>query len=436
MSDLFSHAAKERDLPLAAELRPRTINDIIGQRHLLAPGRLLRILVDSGRLGTVILYGPPGIGKTSIARAIGAHMGKEFRELHPSEDKVAQFKAVADEARFRPILLFVDEIHRYSTSQQDHLLRMTEEGLVDFIGATTENPMFSVNKAILSRGSVFELKPLTVEEVEAVLMRALERLSAKGYRIGFDDVVLRRLAERSSGDARRAVNLIEAISKATKPGVDFVVDEQLIDDMLASTVIPYDKTGDAHYDITSAFVKSMRGSDPDATLYWLARLIEAGERPEFIARRIVIQASEDVGLADNTALQTANAAFDAVERIGYPEAAIILAHAALHVATAPKSNSACRGIKQALDYVRSKAPIPVPPHLQDTHYAGAEALGRTGYRFPHADPKGWIEQAYAPGIRRGQFYQSDARDAPTYEKRAGEYWARVTGHPPVMTFRD
>jgi len=270
--------------------------------------------------------------------------------------------------------------------------------------------------------------------MEEVVLRAVRHLSAKGYRIGFDDVVLRRIAEKSGGDARSAVNMVELISKATKPGEDFVIEDDLLEELLGTAVIPYDKDGDSHYDYISAYVKSMRGSDPDAALLWLAHLIHAGEDPRFIARRLMIHAAEDVGLADNSALQTAVAALSAVENIGYPESAIILAQATLHIATAPKSNSACRGIMLALEHVKERGAVPVPMHLKDTHYSGAEQLGRKGYLFPHDDPSGWVDQDYAPGVQRGQFYQSDARDNPTYEKRAGEYWKSVTGLPPVRRF--
>lgn len=432
MSDLFS-AAADKERPLAAALRPETIDDVIGQRHLLGKGKPLRAMIDGGRISSVILFGPPGIGKTSIARAIGKSLKKEFRPLHPAHDKVKEIQAVADEARMKDIIVFVDEVHRYSATQQDYLLSLTEDGVFDFLAATTSNPFHALTPALVSRSAVFRLEPLSVEETSEVILRAIGHLATRGVRIGIDDVGVRMIAGRSSGDARRAINVIDVISKCAING-EIVVDEAMIDDIYQSSPIPYDRAGDAHYDVISAFVKSMRGSDPDATLYWLARLIHSGEDPRYIARRIMVHASEDIGLADNTALQTAVAAAAAVEQIGYPEARIILAHAALHVARAPKSNSAYRGIYAALDYVAKNPVIPVPLHLRDTHYEGAAALGHTGYRSPHGDPIGWAEQSYAPGISRGSLYQSDARSKATFEGRADEFWSAVTGMESVKRF--
>jgi putative ATPase len=246
---------------------------------------------------------------------------------------------------------------------------------------------------------------------------------------------LRRIAGRSGGDARRALTVLESLAVGHAPGEPVVVTEAMVEEAYAAAPVNHDRTGDAHYDVVSAFVKSMRGSDPDATLYWLARLVHGGEDPRYIARRIMIHASEDVGLADNTALQTAVAALHAVEKIGYPEAQIVLAHAALHVARAPKSNSACRGISLALAHVAAEPPSAVPMHLRDAHYKGAAALGHVGYAFPHDDTRGWSEQAYAPDVPRGAFYQSDARDAATFERRADEHWDEVTGRSTPRRFR-
>ncbi|MEI4488043.1 replication-associated recombination protein A [Frigidibacter sp. MR17.14] len=428
MSDLFDSAPRQGKAPLAAALRPRTLDDVFGQEGILKPGSVLRRRIAAGRLGSVILYGPPGVGKTSIARAVGAMMGKEFRPLHATRAGVKDLRELADEARIRPLLIFVDEVHRFSATQADDLLSICEEGTADFMGATTGNPYHALPPALVSRSTILKLEPLSLDEMEGVLARGLAHLRDEGAAATLTPAQMRVIAGRSGGDARRALTTLESLVVGHDGPV--AITDAMIDEAYAAAPVNHDRAGDAHYDSISALIKSMRGSDPDATLYWLAHLVHAGEDPRFIARRIMIHASEDVGLADNTALQTAVAALHAVEKIGYPEAQIVLAHAALHIALAPKSNSACRGIGLAMQMVTSEAPKPVPLHLRDTHYAGAAKLGHQGYRFPHDDPRGWVEQDYAPALRRGALYQSDGRGM-TFEARAAEHWERVTGRPPV-----
>ncbi|NHN85439.1 AAA family ATPase [Acetobacter musti] len=425
MSDLFDSGTPAGRAPLAAQLRPATLDDVIGQSAVVASGSVLRRRIAGGALGSVILYGPPGVGKTSIARAVGNMLGKSFRPLHATRSGVSDIRRLADEARMTPLLIFVDEVQRFSSTQTDDLLAICEEGTADFIGATTGNPYHVLTPALVSRSTILKLEPLTLEEMEQVVRRGIGHLRDEGVDAVLTDGQVRVIAGRSGGDARRALTALESLTVGHGTG-RVVVTDAMLDEVYAAAPVNHDRSGDAHYDVVSAFLKSMRGSDPDATLYWLARLIHGGEDPRFIARRIMIHASEDVGLADNTALQTAVAALHAVEKIGYPEAQIVLAHAALHVARAPKSNSACRGISAAMQYVKSRPPAPVPLYLRDAHYKGAEALGHVGYRFPHGDPRGWVEQEYAP-VPKGTLYQSDARDAATFEKRADEYWQRVTG---------
>lgn len=433
MSDLFDAAAPTGPLPLAAELRPTSLDEVIGQSAIVAPNAILRRRIAANRLGSVILYGPPGVGKTSIARAIGAMLGKTFHPLHATRAGVADIRRLADEARIRPILIFVDEVQRFSATQTDDLLAICENGTADFIGATTGNPYHVLTAALVSRSVILKLEPLSVQEMEQVVQRGIAHLRQKGIAITLSAPQVTLIAGRSGGDARRALTTLESLAVGHADG-PFTITDAMLDEAYAAAAINHDRSGDQHYDVVSAFVKAMRGSDPDATLYWLARLIHAGEDPRYIARRIMIHASEDVGLADNSALQTAVAAATAVEKIGYPEAKIILAHAALHVARAPKSASACRGISLALEAVTSLPPVTVPLHLRDAHYKGAEALGHVGYQFPHDDPRGWLEQDYLPGLRAGTFYQSDARQNPTFEQRADGYWEQVTGRPQARTF--
>lgn len=435
MSEDLFQAANERlrPKPLAAELRPSTLDDIVGQDHIIGKNALLRRKIAAGRIGCGILYGPSGVGKTTIARAIGNAMNKKFRAIHPAQNQVKDIRELGLEARDAELLVFVDEIHRFNAAQQDSLLALVEDGAFDMIAATTGNPYHVLTPALVSRSTILQLKPLSVEEMEEVVRRAIRKLQERKIYVRIAPDVLKSLAGRASGDARRALNALEDLVVG-RDATEITVDQAAVDEVYAASPIPYDRGGDLHYDSISAWIKAMRGSDPDAALYWLARIIHSGEDPRFIARRLMIHASEDVGLADNSALSTAVAALHAVQHVGYPEAQIILSHATLHVALAPKSNSACRGIGAALEHVRSQPAIPVPPHLRDGHYAGAQKLGHVGYRFPHDDPSGWVEQVYAPGIEPGAFYRSDGRSGGTFEGRAAEYWSTIKQRPMPRTF--
>lgn len=394
--DLFAAAADTAKLtraPLAARLRPRTIDDVVGQVHLVGPGRPLRRLVESDRLTSALLWGPPGTGKTTLALAVAGTTDRAFEQLSAVTAGVKDVRETIERARQRlgergqGTILFLDEIHRFSKAQQDALLPAVEDGTLTLIGATTENPFFEVNAPLRSRSTLFRLEPLEADDIGTLIRRGLDAEGATA-----DDDAITLLVERSGGDGRQVLTSLEvacALSEYTH------VELEHVEAALGTSALRYGR--DDHYDVVSAFIKSMRGSDPDAAVYWLARMLEAGEDARFIARRLVIFASEDVGLADGQALQVAVAAAHAVEHVGLPEAQLNLAQAAIHLATAPKSNRAALAIWNARSAVRDGATGEVPAHLRDGHYQGAAALGHgEGYRYPHDHESGWVQQQYLP----------------------------------------
>jgi putative ATPase len=398
--------------PLAARMRPESLAQIVGQSHLIFPGSPLEQLANGKGSTSVLLYGPPGCGKTSIASVIAHQTSRRFVVLSATSAGVADVRKALTEAQKaldngEQTLVFIDEIHRFSKAQQDVLLPAVEAGTISLIGATTENPSFAVNAALVSRSILLVLHPVERDDIVALLSRALEddvHLGATG--IGFEDSALDVIADLSSGDVRQALNRLETAVATAQAAGKSTIDREILEQVTGSALQRYDRDGDQHYDIISAFIKSMRGSDPQATLHWLARMIEAGEDPRFIARRIMVHASEDVGMADPSVLPIAVAAAQAVQLIGMPEARINLAHAALAVATAPKS-PAVMGIDTALADVRAGRTGSVPMHLRDAHYAGAKALGHgQGYLFPHDFPHGIVAQQYLPDEVLGAEYYS------------------------------
>jgi len=412
--DLFSAAAEDalaRSAPLAARLRPRTLDDIIGQDHLLGPGQPLRTLVEADRLSSVILWGPPGTGKTTLAQAIAAHTSREFEQLSAVSAGVKDVRDVLERARHRlgergvGTILFLDEVHRFNKAQQDALLPGVESGLITLIGATTENPFFEVNPPLLSRSTLFRLHPLDQDAAKALLAKGLRAEGATA-----EDDAVEHLAGHANGDGRHVLTSLEvavaiARARASAGGAEPKVTLADAEAALGTKALRYGR--DEHYDVISAFIKSMRGSDPDAALYYLARMLEAGEDARFIARRIVIAASEDVGMADPQALVVAVAAAHAVEHVGLPEAQLNLAQAVVHLATAPKSNRAALGIWNAREDVRHGPSVEVPIHLRDAHYQGAQKLGHgAGYEYPHDDPTGWVDQQHLPDeVRDRRYYE-------------------------------
>lgn len=402
--------------PLASRMRPKTPEDVIGQQHLIGKGRLLYRAIKADRLGSLIFYGPPGTGKTSLAMVIANSTKAVFRQVNATTSGKKDLEAVIREAQDtaamngKKTILFIDEIHRFNKAQQDYLLPFVEDGTVILIGATTENPYFEVNKALLSRSRIFELKPLTKEDITALIEKCLADPvnGIAGEMVRMTPEAVSFLADAADGDARAALNAVELAVLTTDRSDDGYIDIDLetAEECIQKKSIRYDRDGDSHYDVISAFIKSMRGSDPDAALYYLARMLEAGEDVRFISRRIMICASEDVGNADPRALTVAVDAALAVERVGMPEGQIILAQAASYVACAPKSNAASAGIFRAADMVRKTGNLAVPPWLQDAHYGGAEKLGRgTGYLYSHDYPHHYVEQQYLPDkIRNEKFY--------------------------------
>ena len=420
----------QRHQPLAARMRPRDLNEFVGQSHILGPGQLLRRAIEADRIQSLIFYGPPGTGKTSLAQIIARQTRSKFERLSGVESNVAEMRRVLSAAANRlentqqSTILFIDEIHRFNKAQQDVLLPDVEGGIVRLIGATTHNPFFFVNSPLVSRSQIFELRPLSEEELFSLLHRTLTD-SERGLghlKIKADEAALRHLAKIADGDARKALNSLEIAALTTEPHADGVVhlDLATAEQSIQKKAVVYDDE-DAHYDTISAFIKSMRGSDPDAALYWLAKMIHAGEDPRFIARRIVIHAAEDVGLADPMALVLAGAAFQAAEFIGWPEARIPLAEAVIYIATAPKSNSTILAIDSAIKDVESGRTLPVPEHLRDAHYQGAKRLGHgAGYKYAHDFPDHFVAQDYLGAAR--QYYEPSDQGAEKNIKGRLQKW--------------
>ena len=418
--DLFEYMReqkKETESPLASRLRPTTLEEVVGQQHIVGKDKLLYRAIKADKLSSIIFYGPPGTGKTTLAKVIANTTSAEFMQINATSAGKKDMEEVIAQAKNhqgmygKKTILFIDEIHRFNKGQQDYLLPFVEDGTIILIGATTENPYFEVNGALLSRSVIFELKKLSQEDIKELLLRAVndEKKGLGSYHAKIDEDALEFLSDVSNGDARAALTAIELGVLTTERSEDGIIHITLdvASECIQKRVISYDKTGDNHYDTVSAFIKSMRGSDPDAAVYYLARMLYAGEDVKFIARRIMILASEDIGNADPMALVVAASAAQAVERVGMPEAQIILSQAVTYMASAPKSNAACNAIFAAMDVVKHTKTPPVPVHLQDAHYKAAGKLGHgVGYKYAHDYPNHYVEQQYLPdGLEGQKFYE-------------------------------
>ncbi|MBQ7616321.1 MAG: replication-associated recombination protein A [Butyrivibrio sp.] len=435
--DLFEYMRennKEKESPLAARMRPRTLDEVVGQQHIIARDKLLYRAISADKLSSIILYGPPGTGKTTLAKVIANTTKAEFTQINATIAGKKDMEEVVNKAKDnlgmygKKTILFIDEIHRFNKGQQDYLLPFVEDGTVVLVGATTENPYFEVNGALISRSIIFELKPLTSDDIKVLLDRAVNdtERGMGAYKAVLEDDAKEFLADIADGDARHALNAIELGIMTTGRSDDGLIHitREVAEECIQKKVARYDKDGDNHYDTISAFIKSMRGSDPDAAVYYLARMLNAGEDPKFIVRRMMVCASEDVGNADPQALQVAVAASLAVERLGMPEARITLAQAVTYIATAPKSNAAYIAIDEALSTVRETGNLPIPAHLQDAHYKSASKLGHgIGYKYAHDYPEHYVEQQYLPYELNGKEFYSPTGNG--YEVRIKEHMKRL-----------
>lgn len=435
--DLFQFMEqKKRDSesPLASRMRPSSLDEVVGQEHIIGKDKLLYRAIKADRISSVIFYGPPGTGKTTLAKVIASTTRSDFKQINATSAGKKDMEEVVEEAKKnfggygKRTILFIDEIHRFNKGQQDYLLPFVEDGTIILIGATTENPYFEVNGALLSRSHIFELKPLSNDNIKQLLLRAVND-SEKGmgsFKAVIEDDALEFLSEMANGDARTALNALELGILTTERKEDgyIHIDLDTAGECIQKRVLKYDKDGDNHYDTISAFIKSMRGSDPDAAIYYLARMLAAGEDIKFIARRITICAAEDVSNADPMALVVANAAAESVERIGMPESRIILAQAAAYVACAPKSNSAICAVDECLDLVQKEHINTIPPHLQDAHYKGSAKLGHgLGYKYAHDFKNHYVKQQYLPDeLKDRTFYKLSDMG---YEKKLNEYLEKI-----------